>query len=88
MLAIARTHGTTYRIVFGLLVLIAAAPLAAQVDHYSEIDYPELPEFEIPRPETYDLPSGMKVFLMEDHELPLIQVIARIRTGELGSDAV
>jgi zinc protease len=29
----------------------------------------------------YTLKNGMRVFLMEDHELPLIQVSSRIRTG-------
>ncbi len=33
--------------------------------------------------ETVTLPNGMKVFLLEDHELPVINGIARIRTGNL-----
>ncbi len=65
----------------GLVALVSAAPAPAQVEDYRDIEYPELAEFEIPRPEIYDLPNGMKVFLMEDHELPLIQVIVRVRTG-------
>jgi zinc protease len=53
----------------------------AQVKTYHEIKYPALPKFEIPKPTIFTLPNGMQVFLMEDHELPLIEVTARIRTG-------
>ncbi len=54
---------------------------AAQVGDFREIAFPALPEFEIPKPEVYKLSNGLTVFLMEDHELPLISVSARIRTG-------
>jgi hypothetical protein len=71
--------------IVGFLMLVVAvlvsAPAVSQVKDYRDIDYPELPEFEIPRPEVFTLENGMKVFLMEDHELPLISVRARIRTG-------
>lgn len=79
------------RLVTGLLLAAAALALAppapAQVDDYRQIDYPELAEFEIPRPEVYELDNGMRIFLLEDHELPLVQVIARIRTGSLWEPA-
>ena len=53
----------------------------AQVNDYRDLKYPTLPDFKIPKPEVFTLPNGLQVFLMEDHELPLIQVNARIRTG-------
>jgi zinc protease len=59
----------------------------AQVDNYREIEYPELGEFEIPRPEVIELDNGLKIFLMEDHELPLIDVTARILTGSIWEPA-
>ena len=34
--------------------------------------YPKLPDFDIPSPEVFTLDNGLKVFLMEDRELPLI----------------
>ena len=85
MLAIARTIGKTFpvRSTCALLILVAVVPALAQVDDHRDIVYPELAEFEIPRPEIYDLPNGMKVFLIEDHELPLIDAIVRIRTGSV-----
>jgi zinc protease len=63
------------------LALAAAAP--AQVEDYRDLKFPPLAEFEIPRPQTFELENGLKVFLMEDHELPLIEVSARIRTGSV-----
>jgi len=54
---------------------------SAQVKDYREIKYPALPEFKIPKPSVFTLKNGFQVFLMEDHELPLIEVSARIRTG-------
>ena len=62
----------------GCLVQQAAL---AQVNDYRNLKYPTLPDFRIPKPEVFTLANGMQVFLMEDHELPLIQVNARIRTG-------
>jgi predicted Zn-dependent peptidase len=55
----------------------------AQVDDYRDIKFPKLGEFEIPSPEIVDLDNGLKIFLLEDHELPLIEVTARIRTGSI-----
>lgn len=55
----------------------------AQVDDYKEIEFPELASFVIPAPEVYELSNGMKVFLLEDHELPLVQITARVRTGSV-----
>jgi predicted Zn-dependent peptidase len=66
-------------------ILLASALLpvcaSAQVKNYKDIKYPALPPFTIPRPEVYTLKNGMQVFLMEDHELPLVSVTARVRTG-------
>lgn len=63
------------------ILLAAAAPVGAQVDDHRDIEFPPLAEFEIETPEVYELDNGLKVFLLEDHELPLIAVTARIRTG-------
>jgi predicted Zn-dependent peptidase len=68
-------------IVLAVLVVMATLPATAQVKDYRKIKYPSLPEFKIAKPEVYILENGMTVFLLEDHELPLITVNARIRTG-------
>jgi zinc protease len=61
----------------------AAPPAAAQVTTPSEIVYPPLPAFTAPKPTRFVLPNGMVVMVIEDHELPLVNVTARIRTGSL-----
>jgi predicted Zn-dependent peptidase len=61
--------------------LLATLPCAAQVKDYRDLHYRALPAFQIPRPTVFTLSNGLQVFLLEDHELPLIDVSARIRTG-------
>ena len=58
-----------------------AAPSFAQVTDYKEIKTPPLHTFRIEQPKRIQLANGMVVFLMEDHELPLIRGSARIRGG-------
>jgi zinc protease len=64
---------------------LAALPpsAAAQVATPSELKYPPLPAFQVPKPSRFVLPNGMVVMVLEDHELPLVNVTARIRTGSL-----
>jgi zinc protease len=50
---------------------------------YKELKYPPLPPLEIPKPLEFTLSNGIKVFLLEDHELPLVSGGALIRTGNL-----
>lgn len=57
-------------------------PLPAQAPSHEAIAFPELPEFEIPTPRRVELDNGMVVILLEDHELPLVEATALIRTGE------
>ena len=75
------THKTTVWLVAVLMAVLAIAPVAAQVKDYRDIKYPKLPAFEIPKPEVFTMDNGMTVFLLEDHELPLINVFVRVRTG-------
>lgn len=56
---------------------------AAAIPAVKDLKFPPLRPIEIPQVETFTLPNGMKVFLLEDHELPLIHGAARIRTGNL-----
>ncbi|MGD2116018.1 MAG: pitrilysin family protein [Acidobacteriota bacterium] len=58
-----------------------AAPGHAQVKRPDQITYPPLPAFEAPSPERVVLDNGMVVMLVEDHELPLVQAVAVVRTG-------
>ena len=64
-------------------VMVLAGPVTGQVEDYRDIQYPKLGEFEIPRPEIFELDNGLTVLLLEDDELPLVRVTARIRTGSV-----
>jgi predicted Zn-dependent peptidase len=72
---------TTRLILTAFAAALAALPAAAQVKRFSEIKSPPLPAFEVPQPSTFTLPNGLRVFLMEDHEIPVISVRTLVRTG-------
>ena len=61
--------------------LLLATQAIGQVDTVEQLTYPPLPDLHIPQPTRVVLDNGMVVFLLEDHELPIVQVSARIRTG-------
>lgn len=63
------------------MVLVLATPVTGQVDTVEQLTYPPLPDLQIPQPTRVVLDNGMVVFLLEDHELPIVQISARIRTG-------
>ncbi len=48
---------------------------------YRQLKYPDLRAFTIPQPERIVLDNGMVLMLLENHELPLIELTTRIRTG-------
>ena len=64
---------------------LALMPLAAAIAQipstYKEIKTPPLHEFKIPQAKRVQLANGMVIYLMEDHELPLIRGTARMRGG-------
>ena len=50
---------------------------------YKDLKYPPLPPLKVPDPVEVTLSNGMKILLLEDHELPLVSGAALIRTGNL-----
>ena len=48
-----------------------------------DLKYPTLGQVKVPEPVQFTLSSGMRVYLLEDHELPLVSGSALIRTGNL-----
>lgn len=68
-----------------LVSLALAGGVFAQqvVPSYKDLKYPPLPQVKIPEPATFTLSNGIRVFLLEDHELPLIHGLALIHTGNL-----
>jgi len=60
----------------------APAPVYAPPS-YKSLKYPPLGQVKIPEPVQVTLSNGIRVFLLEDHELPLIRGLALVRTGNL-----
>ena len=50
---------------------------------YRDLKYPPLREVKLPNIATFTLPNGMKLYLLENHELPLVSGTALVRTGNL-----
>jgi len=64
-------------------LLFAACAAGGVPRDWRDIPTPPLRAFAPEQPRRIALPNGMVVFLQEDHELPFIQGVARIRGGSL-----
>lgn len=56
--------------------------MGATAKHYTQLRFPPLGEVKLPKYERFMLDNGMVVYLMEDHELPLVGGTALVRTGD------
>ncbi|MEO8127317.1 MAG: pitrilysin family protein [Bryobacteraceae bacterium] len=68
------------------LTLLLAAGLYGQTHtppSYKSLKFPPLRKVNIPEIPVYQLPNGIKLYLLENHELPLVGGFALIRTGGL-----
>jgi zinc protease len=63
--------------VFGRSPALAVTPL-----HYTDLKFPPAPEIKVPKFTRFELKNGMKVYLMEDHELPLVGGSVTVYTGD------
>lgn len=70
-----------------LLLLATVVPALAQYTTWQQIPIPTLPPFKPQEPKRIQLANGMVIFLQEDHELPLIDAVARIRGGSISEPA-
>jgi zinc protease len=76
-----------------LLAILVASSIsslpraAAQATDWQQIEIPSLPAFHPQEPKRIELPNGMVIFLQEDHELPLIDGVARVRGGSRSEPA-
>ena len=74
-----------------LLPLLACAPgafpqtssKAAPPASWRDLKFPALRQIQIPKVDEFTLPNGMKVYILENHELPTVRGLALIRTGNL-----
>ena len=60
---------------------VRTTAIADTPKHYTELEFGDSPEIELPDYERYELDNGMVVYLVEDRDLPLIGGTAIIRTG-------
>ncbi len=74
---------TAFLVIVMLLSILGRSPAIAlaPAKHYTELKFPPLPELEIPDYTRFQLDNGIIVYLMEDHELPLIGGRALFQTG-------
>lgn len=77
-------------ILFALIAAVSAGTLpfaAAQAADWKQVQIEPLPPFHPQEPKRIELSNGMVIFLQEDHELPLIDAVARIRGGSRSEPA-
>jgi zinc protease len=67
----------------GLAAQTAAPPAKAPEPKWNMLKFPALRDPKIPEVTQFTLRNGMRVFLLENHELPLVSGFAMIRTGNL-----
>ncbi|MFN7919168.1 MAG: pitrilysin family protein [Bryobacteraceae bacterium] len=61
---------------------MAQAPAGKVPPSYKDLKFPPLNQIKIPNVTRYTMANGMTVFLVEDHELPVVNARALIRTGD------
>jgi zinc protease len=64
-----------------LVLALPGLPVAAQVESAADLRFPPISRFDIPQPQRVELENGLVVLLLEDHELPLVEVTALVRAG-------
>jgi zinc protease len=73
---------------FSLMLFVGSNfQLWAQATTWQQVPIPKLPAFKPAEPKRVQLPNGMVIFLQEDHELPMIDGVARIRGGARAAPA-
>jgi zinc protease len=54
---------------------------------YKALKYPALNKIVNPEPIRFELPNGMTIYLVEDHEIPMVSISAMVRAGSLWEPA-
>jgi zinc protease len=78
------------KLISSLLLLgciLSLQSASAQVSDWHQLKITPLPPFHPKEPKRIELPNGMVIFLQEDHELPLIDGVARVRGGSRSEPA-
>jgi len=78
------TARTVLRLALAAAVaLVAATPARAQDENLdpSKLVTPPLHRVQVPKPERYVMPNGMIVFLLENHDLPVVKGTAYLKSS-------
>ncbi|MDP2286773.1 MAG: hypothetical protein Q8L06_21795, partial [Pseudohongiella sp.] len=63
------------------LASIAVAHAQSAPNPWEAFEYPEINNFDMPALEIFELENGIRFYLVEDRELPLIDLTVLVRTG-------
>lgn len=75
-------HNQHISICLILFALLTVSTVQAQ-QSYDQLNFPALNDFNRPEVHTFQLDNGIKFYLVQDRELPLIKVRAKVRAGEV-----
>ena len=70
-------------VVAGILGAFSAQAQTKPAEHYRDLVYPPLKKIEPPKPDRFVLENGLTVYLLLDHDLPMVEASALIRVGSL-----
>jgi predicted Zn-dependent peptidase len=70
-------------IVFGICLFVLASGFSQEPPHYTELSFPELANWPQVEPDIFSLSNEAQLMVIEDHELPLVQITILVRTGEI-----
>lgn len=73
--------------IFRVIALLFVASIAFAQTPYKELKYPPIHEIKLPKIQRTVLPNGMIVYLVEDHDQPLVTARARIGAGSIDDPA-
>ena len=66
-----------------LLSIVVLFSYAQAQKPYDELTFPKLRDIKMPEITKKTLPNGMRLFLIEDHDFPIISIRARVKTGSI-----
>jgi zinc protease len=66
-----------------LIGMVTPVFAAERTPDYKQLKYPGLHDVVVPEVQRVTLPNGMRLLVLEDHELPLIYISGRIRVGSI-----
>ncbi len=76
-------NGSTAALLGLWILILGAGASFAQKSPRDKFVYPPLNPIVMPRVEQAELPNGLKLFLVEDHEFPTINLWILVRTGSV-----